>query len=72
MSDSKYPPLYSPEWWDGRVEVLKQTAPQGMTQWYRNNLDLATFGKDDCPALRAQARDAYRRAWPWVNDGDMA
>lgn len=68
--DSKFPPLYSPEWWEGRVQVLRQTAPQGMTQPYRDNLDLATFGKDDCPELRAQARAAYAKAWPWMQSDE--
>lgn len=67
-SDSKFPPLYSPEWWEGRVQVLKQTAPNGLSAQSRNSLNEATFGKDDSPKLRAQAREAYCKAWPWLAD----
>ena len=69
--DSKFPPLYSPEWWEGRVQVLREIAPEGMNEWSRNSLDEATFGKDDSPQLRAQARDAYAKAWPWMHDRIM-
>jgi len=63
--ESKFPKLYSPAWWEGRAEVLRDTFPKGLNAVSRNNLDLATFGDEDCPELRAQSLACYKKAFPW-------
>lgn len=65
--DGKYPPLYSPDWWDQRVRVLRDAFPKGLNTKSRQALDLATFGADASTDLLRQSAECYDRAWPPAN-----
>lgn len=64
--ESKFPKLYSPAWWEGRVEVLRDCFPKGLNAVSRKSLDEATFGTEDSEELRAQSLACYKKAFPWT------
>ena len=66
--NEKYPPLYSPEWWDARVKVLREAFPKGLDGESRARLTKATLGKDATPALEFQCEKSYADAWRFDPD----
>jgi len=70
-SESAFPPLFSPAWWDQRATMLRTMSPNYPGKAALDSLDLATFGKQPTPELRAAANACYQIAWPGQHSADQ-
>jgi hypothetical protein len=61
---SKFPALYSEQWWEARSKLLAEAFPRGLSEISRKRLDEATIGLSPSPVLEEQASRCYQRAWP--------